>query len=77
MAGPIERSERLIPQLQRRAPIDVARWKTGLFLILWGFFKKTVLADNLALYVNLLRQSCRAYGIAALDRDPLLRHADL
>ena len=52
VAGPIERSERLIPQLQRRAPIDVARWKTGLFLILWGFFKKTVLADNLALYVN-------------------------
>jgi D-alanyl-lipoteichoic acid acyltransferase DltB (MBOAT superfamily) len=52
VAGPIERSERLLPQLAQRAPLNVERWKTGLFLMLWGFFKKTVLADNLAVYVD-------------------------
>lgn len=52
VAGPIERGSHLLPALRR--PI-VFRWKSiriGLWLILWGLFKKLVIADRLALGVN-------------------------
>jgi D-alanyl-lipoteichoic acid acyltransferase DltB (MBOAT superfamily) len=52
VAGPIERSERLLPQFRERHRFDAARAADGAQLILWGLFKKLVVADNLAVYVE-------------------------
>ncbi len=55
VAGPIERSQNLLPQLQSlRYDFDGDRVVNGLRLMLWGFFKKVVIADRLAPYVNLV-----------------------
>jgi alginate O-acetyltransferase complex protein AlgI len=48
VAGPIERARNLLPQFQARRTFDVALAKDGLRRILWGLFKKVVIADNLA-----------------------------
>lgn len=52
VAGPIERSTRLLPQLQRPTEVDWERIAEGLRLMVWGFFKKLVIADRAALYVD-------------------------
>lgn len=52
VAGPIERSTNLLPQFDRRISFDYDRFVSGLRLMLWGFFKKIVIADRLAIYVN-------------------------
>ena len=52
VAGPIERSTRLIPQLKSEHKHDYARTVDGLKRMTWGFFKKVVIADNLAIAVN-------------------------
>lgn len=52
VAGPIERASRLLPQFDRQNHFDVSRLSSGLKLILWGLFKKVVIADRLAEYVN-------------------------
>jgi alginate O-acetyltransferase complex protein AlgI len=51
-AGPIERAGRLIPQFYGRYSFDYQRVVEGLQLILWGFFKKLVIADRMGLYVR-------------------------
>jgi D-alanyl-lipoteichoic acid acyltransferase DltB (MBOAT superfamily) len=50
--GPIERPQNLIPQFHQLRPFDYDRTIDGLKLMLWGYFKKLVVADRLALYVN-------------------------
>ena len=52
VAGPIERSRTLLPQFRERHGFDAGRIRSGLMLMLMGFFKKLVVADRLALYVN-------------------------
>lgn len=52
VAGPIERAWHLLPQLAVRHEIDYERVTSGLKLMAWGFFKKVVIADRLAVYVN-------------------------
>ena len=55
VAGPIERSKNLLPQLRDLASkrlLDAPSIAIGLRLIAWGMFKKVVVADRLALYVN-------------------------
>lgn len=52
VAGPIERSTRLLPQFYEKNHFDYKRATDGLKLMLWGFFKKLVIADNLAKFVN-------------------------
>lgn len=52
VAGPIERSTHLLPQFKKKIDFNSARVASGLQLMLWGFFKKVVVADRLALYVN-------------------------
>jgi alginate O-acetyltransferase complex protein AlgI len=54
VAGPIERSIHLLPQFTQTHVFDPDRVTSGLRLILWGFFKKIVIADRLALYVNMV-----------------------
>jgi D-alanyl-lipoteichoic acid acyltransferase DltB (MBOAT superfamily) len=52
VAGPIERPQQLLHQLRERHDFDLDRAADGLKLMLWGFFKKVVIADRLGLYVN-------------------------
>ncbi len=52
MAGPIERPYNLLPQFREKHDFNYDRVTAGLQRMLWGFFKKIVIADNLALYVN-------------------------
>jgi len=66
VAGPIERANRLLPQLDRQNHLDVARLSSGLKLMLWGFFKKVVIADRLAEYVNQIYPHPADYSGATL-----------
>jgi alginate O-acetyltransferase complex protein AlgI len=52
VAGPIQRSQHLMSQLREHFVPDPARFVRGLRWMLWGFFKKVVIADNLADYVT-------------------------
>ena len=52
LAGPIERGRRLIPQLHIPHPFDPQLFTSGLHLILWGMFKKIVIADRLSIFVQ-------------------------
>lgn len=52
VAGPIERATNLLPQFQRPRTFDYAQAVDGCRQMLWGFFKKIVIADNCAVYVN-------------------------
>ena len=52
VAGPIERATNLLPQFLRRRTFDPTQAVDGLRQILWGLFKKMVVADNCAIMVN-------------------------
>lgn len=52
VAGPIERSQSLLPQFLQRKQFDYDRVTSGLRLMLWGMFKKVVIADRLAQIVD-------------------------
>lgn len=52
VAGPIERAQRFLPQFETKKVFDPANATAGLRLILWGFFKKIVIADNLSILVD-------------------------
>ena len=52
VAGPIERATHLLPQLKQKREFEYENVVDGLRQILWGFFKKLVIADNCATYVN-------------------------
>ncbi|MBV42608.1 MAG: membrane-bound O-acyltransferase family protein [Crocinitomicaceae bacterium] len=52
VAGPIERAKLLLPQFENHHKFNEKAVKSGLLLVLWGLFKKIVIADRLALYVN-------------------------
>jgi alginate O-acetyltransferase complex protein AlgI len=52
VAGPIERPQNLLHQFYEKHTFDSYRVTEGLKLMLWGYFKKLVIADRLAIYVN-------------------------
>jgi D-alanyl-lipoteichoic acid acyltransferase DltB (MBOAT superfamily) len=52
VAGPIERTGNLLPQFKVNHEFDYDRVTSGLRLAAWGMFKKVVIADRLAVYVN-------------------------
>jgi D-alanyl-lipoteichoic acid acyltransferase DltB (MBOAT superfamily) len=52
VAGPIERSERLLPQFHKTIEPSEKNFSSGLKMMVWGFFKKVVIADNVAVIVN-------------------------
>jgi D-alanyl-lipoteichoic acid acyltransferase DltB (MBOAT superfamily) len=52
VAGPIERTGNLLPQFKVNHEFDYDRVTSGLRLAAWGMFKKVVIADQLAVYVN-------------------------
>lgn len=52
VAGPIERAENLLPQFLDKRDFDYQQAVYGMRLMLWGFFKKIVIADNCGIYVD-------------------------
>ena len=52
VAGPIERPQHILPQMHRETQFNYLNITDGLKLILWGLFKKIVIADRLAQFVN-------------------------
>lgn len=52
VAGPIERPQNLLHQFHERHYFEIVRVTDGLKMMLWGLFKKVVIADRLAVYVN-------------------------
>ena len=52
VAGPIERATHLLPQFQKERIFDYSKAVDGMRQMLWGFFKKIVIADNCAVIVN-------------------------
>lgn len=54
VAGPIERATHLLPQIQKERVFDYSKAVDGLRQILWGLFKKVVIADNCAIYANMI-----------------------
>jgi D-alanyl-lipoteichoic acid acyltransferase DltB (MBOAT superfamily) len=52
LAGPIERARHMIPQFEASRTFDTAMARDGVRQMLWGLFKKIVVADNCALIVN-------------------------
>ena len=56
VAGPIERAKTIIPQLQSPRIFDYQQAKSGIHLIIFGLFRKIVIADNLGIYVDRIWQ---------------------
>ena len=65
-AGPIGRASELLPQYARRRTFDYAQGADGLRQMLWGFFKKMVIADNCAKAVDLVWADYGAFGGSSL-----------
>ena len=64
VAGPIERAERLLPQLEQPQRVTWEGLREGGWLCLWGLFKKVVIADNFSLLVDMV------YGSGAHPTGP-------
>lgn len=62
VAGPIERSKNLLKQLAIPQRFSFTRAADGLWLMLWGFFLKMVLADRIAIFVNTVYADPVTYG---------------
>jgi D-alanyl-lipoteichoic acid acyltransferase DltB (MBOAT superfamily) len=62
VAGPIERATHLLPQVENRRIFDYAKAVSGLRQILWGLFKKVVIADNFAQYANMVFNHSEHYS---------------
>ena len=56
VAGPIERATHLLPQILKKREFNYLKAVNGLRQILWGLFKKVVIADNCAEYANTIFQ---------------------
>lgn len=66
VAGPIERASALIPQFERIRKFDYQKSKEGLRQILWGLFKKILVADTLGIGVSMVFNDPEAYGSGML-----------
>lgn len=62
VAGPIERPGHLLPQFRVKQSFDSDRTWSGLRLMLWGLFKKIVIADRMALIVDLVYKNPTDFG---------------
>lgn len=62
VAGPIERTENLLPQIKEEHCFQYEDAVYGLRQMLWGFFKKVVIADTLANYVDIVYDDTFSYA---------------
>jgi len=66
VAGPIERATHLLPQILKKREFNYAKAVDGLRQILWGLFKKIVIADNCAEYANRIFNNSAHYAGSTL-----------
>ena len=66
VAGPIERATNLLPQFYTKRNFDYSKAVDGLRQILWGLFKKVVIADNCAQYANIIFNNSEDYSGSTL-----------
>ena len=66
VAGPIERATRLLPQFYKKRIFNYSKAVDGMRQILWGLFKKIVIADNCAEYANLIFNNSAYYSGSTL-----------
>jgi D-alanyl-lipoteichoic acid acyltransferase DltB (MBOAT superfamily) len=66
VAGPIERANHLLPQVQKERKFDYQKALEGCRLILWGLVKKVVIADSLAITVDSIFNHYQEYHFNAL-----------
>lgn len=66
VAGPIERANHLLPQVEKPRTFNYSQASTGLKQILWGFFKKVVIADGCAEYANMIFNDPGSYSGSTL-----------
>jgi alginate O-acetyltransferase complex protein AlgI len=66
VAGPIERATNLLPQFYKERQFSYTKAVDGLRQILWGLFKKVVIADNCAKYVNTIFNDYHEYSGSTL-----------
>lgn len=62
VAGPIERAPNLLPQFFSKRIFNYDKSVDGMKQILWGLFKKIVIADNCAIYANIIFNNSDAYS---------------
>lgn len=61
VAGPIERATNLLPQFRKARTFDYSKAVDGCRQMLWGFFKKMVVADNAAFFVQKIFDAPESY----------------
>jgi D-alanyl-lipoteichoic acid acyltransferase DltB (MBOAT superfamily) len=66
VAGPIERATHLLPQIQKKRTFNYHNAVDGLKQILWGLFKKIVIADQCAEYANIIFNNSENYSGSTL-----------
>lgn len=66
VAGPIERATHLLPQFLKERSFDYVKASDGCRQILWGLFKKVVIADNAALFANNIFNNSSNYSGSTL-----------
>ena len=66
VAGPIERATHLLPQILKKREFNYSKAVDGLRQILWGLFKKIVIADNCAEYANTIFNNSADYSGSTL-----------
>tara|TARA_R110002072_G_scaffold131586_5_gene271402 strand:+ start:7593 stop:9026 length:1434 start_codon:yes stop_codon:yes gene_type:complete len=66
VAGPIERATNLLPQFFRKRSFNTDQAIIGIKQIIWGLFKKLVIADNCAQYVNIIFDNYDEVGSISL-----------
>jgi len=66
VAGPIERATNLLPQFYKKRSFNYGRAIDGMRQILWGLFKKIVIADNCAEYANIIFNNSSEYSGSTL-----------
>ena len=66
VAGPIERASNLLPQFFIKREFEYHKAVDGLRQILWGLFKKVVIADNCAIFVNQIFENYNTYSGSTL-----------
>lgn len=61
VAGPIERTSNLLPQIKCRHAFDGKKALDGAKLMLWGYFKKLIIANNIAQYDDMVYANPSSY----------------
>ena len=66
LSGPIDKAILLVPQLEKKRVFNYNQATNGMRQILWGLFKKVVIADNCSIFVNEIFNNYTDYSGATL-----------